>query len=136
MPSYIYKDETIKLDNAAGTLTDITAFVTSESISGVQDTIEDTAMGDEERSYLAGIAGATISISGILNSTTSGIFDVLVGNRTTVTKTWQRTAASGKVLRGEVFPTSVEYSGSTNSLQTFSFAGTFDGVMIKTSVAL
>lgn len=136
MASYIYKDITIKFDNAAGTLTDITAYLTSDSISGAQDTIEDTAYGDEERSYMAGIAGATFTMSGILNSTTEAIFSPLIGNRTTATKTIQRAAASNKVLRGEVFPTSIEYSGSVNSIQTFSFSGTFDGVMIKTSVAL
>jgi len=136
MASYIYKDETIKLDNASGTLTDITNWLTSETLSAAQDLIEDSAMGDEERSYMPGMAGATLTLAGILNSTTEAIFAPLVGNRTTATKTIQRTAASGKVLRGEVLPTAVEFSGSTNSLQTWSFSGTFDGVMIKTSVGL
>jgi hypothetical protein len=136
MANLIYKNETLKLDNAAGTLTDVTAYITSETLSGSQDLIEDSAMADEEKSYIAGMAGATLSLSGIVNTTTDAILAPLLGNRTTATKTYQRAATTGLVLRGEVVPTAIEYSGSNNSLQTFSFSGTFDGVMIKTSVAL
>lgn len=136
MPNYIFKDETIKFDNAAGSLTDITAYLTSFTMDGVQDLIDDTAMADEEKSYLFGQAGATVTAAGILNSTTDAIFNVLIGNRTTAAKTIQHTLASGKVLRGEFLNTAVGTSGATNSLQTFSYAGTLDGVMIKTSVAL
>ena len=136
MTNYIYKDETIKFDNASGTLTDITAYVTSITLSGAQDLIEDTAMADEERSYLAGLAGATVQLAGILNSTTEAIFSPVLGNRTTVTKTVQHGMAANKVLRGEFMQTACEYSGSTNSLQTWSWSGTADGVLTKTSVAL
>jgi hypothetical protein len=136
MANLIYKNETIKIDNTGGTLTDITAYVTSFTMSGVQDLIEDTAMGDEERSYLFGLAGATVSLAGILNSTTDGIFGPLIGNRTTATKTFQHAATTNIVHRAELLHTSVEYSGSTNSLQTWSYSGTMDGVAIKTSVPL
>jgi len=136
MANLIYKNETIKIDNTGGTLTDITAYLTSFTLSGTQDTIEDSAMSDEERSYLFGMAGASMQIAGIVNSTTDGIFGPLIGNRTTATKTFQHAATTNIVHRGEVLHTAVEYSGSTNSLQTFSFSGVFDGVMIKTSVPL
>lgn len=136
MANTIFKDMTIKVDNAAGSLTDITSFLSSASIRSVQDTIEDTSMADEEKSYLFGQAGATMPLSGMVNSTTDGIFGTLIGNRTTATKTFQYTAYSGRVYRGEVLVTSVEYSGSTNSLQTFSADAVFDGVMTRTSVAL
>lgn len=136
MANLIYKNETIKLDNAAGTLTDITAYLTSFTMSGAQDTIEDTSMADEERSYLFGLAGATVSLAGMVNSTTNTILGVLIGNRTTATKTFQHAATTNIVHRGEILVTSVEYSGSVNSLQTFSMSGTFDGVMISTSVPL
>jgi len=136
MANLIYKNETIKIDNTAGTLTDITAYTTSVTINGSQDLIEDTAMADEERSYLYGLAGGTVSLAGIVNSTTDGIFGPLISNRTTATKTFQHAATTNIVHRGELLNTSVEYSGSTNSLQTWSYSGTFDGVIIKTSVPL
>jgi hypothetical protein len=136
MANKLFKDVVIKIDDAAGSLTAITAYVSSESIRGQQDTLEDTSLADEERSYLFGLAGSSFSLAGFVNSTTDGIFGPLVGNRTTATKTYQVTAYSGSVYRGEVLITSVEYSGSAGTLETFSAEGTFDGVMTKTSVAL
>lgn len=136
MANLIYKNETIKLDNAAGSLVDITSYTTSFTLTGAQDLIEDTTMGNEERSYLFGLAGATLQLAGVMNSTTDAIFGPLIGNRTTATKTFQHAATTNIVHRGEVLVTQVQYSGSTNSLQTWSFSATLDDVMIKTSVAL
>ena len=136
MANKIYKDMVIKVDNSTGTLTDITSYLSSASLRAVQDTIEDTSLGDEERSYLFGLAGASIPLSGMVNTTTDGVFGHLIGNRTTATKTIQYTAYSGRVYRGEALVTSVEYSGSVNSLETFSSEAVFDGVLTRTSVAL
>lgn len=133
MANLIYKGETIKWDNSTGTATDITSWLTSESLSGSQDTIEDSSMADEEKSYLFGMAGATLSISGIVNSTTNGLFAPYLGNRSSVARTYQRGATSALILRGEFLVTSVEYSGSNNSLQTFSMSAILDGVMTKTT---
>lgn len=136
MANKIYKDMVIKMDSSTGVLKDITAYLSSASIRSVQDTIEDTGLADEERSYLFGLAGATAPLAGMVNTTTDDIFGPLIGNRTTATKTLQYTAYSGRVYRGEVLVTSVEYSGSTNSLETFSSEATFDGAVTRTSVAL
>jgi hypothetical protein len=139
MANLIYKNEKIKWDNSTGTATEITNWVTSESLSGSQDTIEDSAMGDEEKSYLAGMAGATLSLSGIVNTTTNGLFATYLGNRTTALRTYQRAASmtnstTGLILRGEFMVTGLEYSGSSNSLQTFSLSAICDGIMTKTSI--
>lgn len=136
MTNKIYKDMTIKMDSSTGVLKDITAYLSSASIRAVQDTIEDTGMGDEERSYLFGLAGASFPLAGMVNTTTDDIFGPLIGNRTTATKTIQYTAYTNRVYRGEVLVTSIEYSGSVNSLETFSSEGTFDGAVTRTSVAL
>ena len=143
MANKIYKDMRIKVDNASGTLTDITAYLSSASIRAVQDLIEDTAMTDEERSYLPGIAGATVPLAGMVNTTTDGIFGPLIGNRTSISKTFEYRAYStnstgsvGRFYNGEVFVTSVEYSGSTNNLETFSADATFDGAVNRTSTQL
>jgi len=136
MANKIFKDMTIKVDNSTGTLTDITTYLSSASLRSVQDIIEDTSLADEERSYLFGLAGASIPLAGMVNTTTDGVFGHLIGNRTTVTKTIQFAAYSGRVYRGEALVTAVEYSGSVNSLETFSSEATFDGAITRTSVAL
>jgi len=143
MANKIYKDMRIRIDNAAGTLTDITAFLSGASIRAVQDTIEDTSLTDEERSYLFGLAGASIPLAGMVNTTTDGIFGPLKGNRTTATKTIEyrthftdSTGIVGRFYTGEVLVTSTEYSGSVNSLETFSAEATFDGAVTRTSKAV
>ena len=143
MANKIYKDLRIKIDNAAGSLTDITSYLSSASLRAVQDTIEDTSLGDEERSYLFGLAGASVPLSGMVNTTTDAIFGPLVGNRTTATKTLEyrayptnSTGSVGRFYNGEVLLTSVEYSGSVNSLETFSTEAVFDGLVNRTSTQL
>lgn len=141
MANKIYKDMQIRIDNAAGSLTDITSYLSSASIRAVQDTIEDTGMGDDERQYLFGLGGATIPLAGMVNTTTDGIFGPLKGNRTTATKTVEYRAytinsTTARYYNGEALITSVEYSGSTNSLETFSCEATFDGAVNRTTVAL
>lgn len=141
MANKIYKDITVRIDNAAGSLADITSYLSSASIRSVQDAIEDTGMADEERQYLFGLAGATIPLAGMVNTTTDAIFGPLNGNRTTATKTIEYKAYSinsttARYYNGEVLITSVEYSGSVNSLETFSCEATFDGAVNRTTVAL
>lgn len=142
MANRIYKDQWFKIDNSTG-LTDITSYISSVSLRSTQDTIEDSAMGDTEKQYLFGLAGASIPISGMVNTTTDAIFGPLIGNRTTATKTVEyriyttnSTGNVGMFYNGEVLVTSVEYSGSTNSLQTFSAEATFDGAINRTSAGL
>jgi len=133
-------DIRVLLDTAGGALANITPYLTSAAIRGALDIIEDTALSDEERSYLPGKAGATIPLAGMVNSTTDAIFGPLVGNRTSVSKTIEYQAYStgsnstgntGVFYSGEVYITSVEYSGSVNSLETFSADATFDGVVTR-----
>jgi len=109
---------------------------------GAMDIIEDTALSDEERSYLPGKAGATIPLAGMVNSTTDAIFGPLIGNRTSVTKSIEYQAYTtstnstgnvGQHYLGEIYITNVEYSGSVNSLQTFSADGTFDGAVTRSA---
>ena len=45
-------DVRVLIDDAGGTLANITTYLTSAAIRGVQDVIEDTALSDEERQYL------------------------------------------------------------------------------------
>ena len=126
-------DMAFHIDNAAGTLTAITGSVNSQALSAAMSVLEDTAMGDEERTYLPGLAGATLDVNGFLNTTTDGIFGPLVGNRTSKTKTVQFTAHAARFYTGEVLPTAVGISGSPDSLEVWSASLTFDGAVTRTS---
>lgn len=137
MANKTYRDIRVKIDP---TLTDITAYLNSADLTRALDLIEDTGMSDTNRSYLFGLAGTTITLSGMVNSTTDGIYGPLINAATSVTKTMEyrayATNSTGNVGRfyyGEVLVSNVRYSGSVNSLQTFSADHTFDGAVTRSS---
>jgi hypothetical protein len=136
MANTTYRDMAFKIDNASASLTAITAYLNEVGLERTLDLIEDTGMTDTNRQYLHGLAGTTFTISGMVNSTTDGIFGPLVNAATSITKTFEYKAYASRFYNGEVLLTSVKYSGSTNNLQTFSASATIDGAVSRTSVAL
>jgi len=136
MANKTFKDSGFKIDNASGTLTDISAYINQATINGTQDLLEDTGLGVDERTYLPGLAGATIAMNGWINTTTDGIFGPLIGNRTSSTKTVQYQAYSGRYYNGEVRPSDVTIVGQAGQLQTLSANLTFTGAVSRTTKAL
>jgi uncharacterized membrane protein len=136
MANTTYRDMAFKIDNASASLTAITAYLNQVDLQRTLDLIEDTAMSDTNRQYLHGLAGTTFTISGMVNSTTDGIFGPLIAAATSITKTFEYKAFASRFYNGEVLLTNVQYSGSTNSLQTFSASATIDGAVTRTAVAL
>ena len=136
MANTTYKDMGFKIDGAGGTLIDIKAFLNQADLAAALDLIEDTAMGDTKRQYIPGLSGNTLTINGMVNSTTDAIFGPLISAATSVSKTVEFKAYATRFYNGEVFATGVTYSGSTNSLQTFSANLTIDGALNRTTVAL
>lgn len=136
MANTTFRDQDFKIDNASATLTSIKAYLNQVDLQRTIDLIEDTAMSDSNRSYLHGLGGTTVTINGMVNTTTDAIFGPLVNSATSVTKTVEWKAYANRYYNGEVLLTNVQYSGSTNSLQTFSVSATFDGAVNRTSVAL
>lgn len=136
MANTTYRDMGFKIDGAGGTLVDLKAYINQADLQRTLDLIEDTAMNDTNRSYLYGLAGTTVNINGMVNTTTDGVFGPLINTATSVTKTVEYKAYAARFYNGEVLLTNVQYSGSTNTLQTFSASATFDGAVNRTSVAL
>lgn len=134
MANKTYKDITFKIDNAAASLTDITAYCNQASLQRAINLLDDSALSDANKSVLTGLAGTTISISGFVNTTTDGIFGPIIATATSVTKTTQYGAYTGRFYYGETLLSNVQYSGSVDSLQTFSVDMTFDGAVTRTSV--
>ena len=136
MANSTYRDQDFKIDNAAGSLVSIKAYLNQVDLDKALDLIEDTAMSDTNRSYLFGLGGTTFSISGMVNSTTDAIFGPLIAAATSVTKTVEWKAYTARYYNGEALLSNVKYSGATNSLQTLSISLTVDGAINRTSVGL
>lgn len=135
MAHLTFKTATIKLDSSTGTLTAITGSVNSASLSAALNLLEDSSAGDDDRTYVPGLHGKTISLNGWINTTTEGIIGPLLVDRTSITKTVEYYNGV-KYYNGEVWPGNVQISGSPDTLQTWSMDLTFDGGANRTSVGL
>lgn len=129
-----HKDIQFHVDNAAGTLTDITSYVNSQELSRAIALQEDTGEGQEERTFLPGLGGNVFTVNGHVNSTTEAIYGPLVGDNTSITKTVAYRTHSGRYHKAETWVGSVRFSGDRESLQTFSAEHTVTGAVNRTSV--
>lgn len=120
------KSSVFKLDNAAGSLTDISAYVDSVGgIANTTDMLETTTFGSTSKSFIGGLRnGDTISVSGKWDSTLNTQITALLG--ATSSSTWEYhpagTTAGLPKVSGECFVTSYEVSSAVADLVTFSMS--------------
>lgn len=131
------KDVTFQIDDATstGVITDISSHVNSASIQAAMTMIEDSALGDADRTYLAGLHGKTIPVNGFWNTTTEAIYGPLLDARTTRTKTAEY-GDGNQFYQGEVLVDNVQVTGAPDTAEVFSAGHTFTGAITRTSVGL
>ena len=78
------KDSVFKLDNASGSLTDISTYVNNVDFPESADVSETTTLGADNKTYIAGLKDATISLSGLWDATADAIFGAVVGQSATL----------------------------------------------------
>jgi len=117
------KSSVFKLDNAAGTLTDISAYVDSVSgIANTTDMLETTTFGATSKSFIPGLRnGDTISVSGKWDATLNTQITGLLGQTSSSSFEYHPagTGAGTPKVSGECFVTSYETSSSVADLVTF-----------------
>jgi hypothetical protein len=119
------KGAVFKIDNAAGSLQVLTAFVDSIDLDNSVDMAESTTMGAEAKTYLSGQSDATISISGKFDGTAATgphvILSGLIGLETTSSfEIGPEGSTTGKQkLLGECFLTSYKASMPVGGVVTF-----------------
>ena len=106
------KDSVFKLDNASGSLTDISSFVNNVDFPETADVSETTTLGADNKTYIAGLKDATISLSGLWDATADAIFGAVVGQSATLSYEYSpEGTASGKIkYTGEAILTSYSIS--------------------------
>ena len=106
------KDSVFKLDNSGGSLTDISTYVNNVDFPETADVSETTTLGADNKTYIAGLKDATISLSGLWDSTADAIFGAVVGQSATLSYEYSpEGTASGKVkYTGEAILTSYAIS--------------------------
>lgn len=132
------KGSQLAIDSTAGSLVNFSSGVTDASLSRSLDTAEITSYQDNDRTYLPGLRGATLSFSGNFSSTHAEVFDGLIGRNSTSTVSFEfspdgSTAAGRHLLKGEAFVTSVEYSAPVDDKVTMSGELLISGAVTSTN---
>lgn len=88
MPAAHGKKAVVQLDNGAGTLTAITAYLAKSSLERMRETAETTVFGLDDKAYVVGLKDATFSGEGNFDPALDLILHDDIGDNTN-TKTLQ-----------------------------------------------
>lgn len=126
MPFVAAKASVFKLDNLAGTLTDISAYVDSVSgIANTTDMLETTTFGATSKAYIGGLRnGDTISVAGKWDATLNTQVTALLGASSTSTFEYSPagTGTGTPKVSGECLVSNYEVSSSVADLVTFTIS--------------
>ena len=116
------KNSVFKLDNASGSLTDISAFVNNVDFPETADVAESSVLGASNKTYLVGLRDASISISGLFDATVDAILGAVVGQTATLSYEYSpEGTASGKIkYTGECILTNYAMSSPVGDVVAYS----------------
>ena len=120
------RDAVFKIDNPAGTLTDISTDVTGVVPSNPKGIADVTTFGKNYREYIAGPADLTLELEGIYDPAAGkagSIFAVLAHGTATQTASWeyhpQGTASGKPKASGEALVTNFSYPSALDEAVLF-----------------
>ena len=116
------KNSVFKLDNASGSLTDISAFVNNVDFPETADVAETSVLGASNKTYLAGLKDANISLAGFFDATADAIFGAVIGQSATLSFEYSPEGpASGKIkYTGECILTNYALSSPVGDAVAYS----------------
>ena len=116
------KSSVCKLDNASGSLTDISAFVNNVDFPETADVAETSLLGASNKTYIVGLKDATISLGGLFDATVDAILGAVVGQTATLSYEYSpEGTGSGKVkYTGEAILTNYALSSPVGDVVAYS----------------
>ena len=123
MPTFRHGKSTVfKVDNNAGSLTDISNTLTDVSFPQSVDTAETSAFGSSAKSYVVGLTDATLSVSGNFDATVDAHLAAIVGKADSVSFEYGPEGSTAGFVKytGEALLTSYEKSGAIGDVVTYS----------------
>ena len=116
------KSSVFKLDNASGSLTDISAFVNNVDFPETADVAETSVLGASNKTYIVGLKDATISLTGLFDATIDAILGAVVGQSATLSYEYSpEGTGSGKVkYTGEAILTNYALSSPVGDVVAYS----------------
>lgn len=140
MPFVHGKNSSVKIDNAAGVLTDISSVCNTIDLPRSLDTSDVTTFGKNAKEYIAGLNDGTVSISGLydpaIDATLSAAFDaVAAGTLPTASVEYAPAglpaSATKPVFKQEVIWTSYSTTGSVSDPTGFKLEGQRTGAVTR-----
>jgi hypothetical protein len=123
MPTFRHGKSTVfKVDNNAGTLTDISTTLTDVSFPQSVETAETTSFGSSAKTYIIGLSDSTLSVSGNFDATVDAHLAAIVGKADSVSFEYGPEGSTATFVKytGEAFLTSYEKSGAVGDVVTYS----------------
>lgn len=123
MPTFRHGKSTVfKVDNNAGSLTDISNTLTDVSFPQSVDTAETTAFGASAKTYIVGLTDGTFSVSGNFDATVDAHLAAIVGKADSVSFEYGPEGSTSTFVKytGESLLTSYEKSGAIGDVVTYS----------------
>jgi hypothetical protein len=123
MPTFRHgKTASFKVDNAAGSLTDISDTLNSVSFPREAETLETTSFGSSDRTYVVGFKNQTISVEGSFDATVDTHLAAVLGQDATLSFEYgpEGTTSTFTKYTGECIMTSYETSAGIGDIVSFS----------------
>jgi hypothetical protein len=135
MPFVHGKTAVFKVDNSAGSLQDISAYLDNVDFPITADTAEVTVFSNSSKAYVAGLKDATISISGSWDSAADAILAGIVGLSSTSTFEYGPAGSTGGLVKftGECLCTSYNVTAPVGDKVSFSAEFQVTGNVTRTT---
>lgn len=115
------KDSVFKIDNAAGSLTNISTYVKDCSLAQSVDVPETSTFGDNAKTFITGLSSATFSINGLFDPTVNTVLAGITGSSTTKSFEYGPAGSTAGLPKytGEAILTSYGVSGDVSDAVQF-----------------
>jgi hypothetical protein len=123
MPTFRHGKSTVfKVDNAAGSLTDISNTLTDVGFPQTVDTAETSTFGSSAKSYVVGLTDSSLSVSGNFDATVDAHLAGILGQSASVSFEYGPEGSTAGFVKytGEALMTSYEKSGAIGDVVSYS----------------
>jgi hypothetical protein len=131
------KSAVFKLDDSGGTLRDLSSFLNDLSMPRDVDVAETTTFGvaGSAKTFITGLSGATISISGLFDATADGYLAGVAGGSATLSFEYGPLGSTAGMVKytGECIMTSYEVGSSVGDVVQASAAFQVSGAITRTT---
>ena len=123
MPTFRHGKSTVfKVDNAGGSLTDISNTLTDVGFPQTVDTAETSTFGSSAKSYVVGLSDSSLSVSGNFDATVDAHLAGVLGQAASLSFEYGPEGSTAGYVKytGEAYLTSYEKSGAIGDVVSYS----------------